>query len=261
MDKGDESKAVQPAQAAPAAPAQDSVALPGPAIAAPPGPAPPHGHTVHTYKEPNPKKAEFKPQFLCVVYLRFEANQLLTTRYAYVQETDLLNPTKVRTTAIWALAALKDNDPSGFHEGKIYRDLQFISVGQQLILILFVDNNPEHVKFEDTNSLDYLVRFSQLSAIEPDNPIYPVQPNRAFYNLMKFSVPGLTGKEACRIDYWDTIDTGHVSDPLPGETAKYRRYSMNIHLRMAIANPILQPGGHWIPLVVDPDTGNMGGGP
>jgi hypothetical protein len=227
------------------------------------GPGDPYGHPVHSIKEPEPKDAEFEPAFLCVVYLRFEANRLLTARYAYVNETDLLNPAKVRTTANWALIALRDNDATAFHQGRIYRDLEFISVGCQLIMILFLDNDPAFVKFEDINSLDYVVRFSKLSAVQPDNPTVPVAENNAFFNLMKFAIAGMTGKEACRIDYWDTdLANGQVSDPAPGETAKFRRYSMNIHLRMAIATPNSQlPSGRWIPLVIDPDTGNMGGDP
>lgn len=246
--------------------AQPKAAVPAPGGPGPtgalPGPGRAHGHAVHSVKEPNPKvNAQFDPGFLCVVYLRFEANQLLTTRYGYVEETGLLDPAKVEATAMWALAALRADDASRFHQQTIYYDLEFISLGQQLILILFVDNNPDQVKFEHINGLDYVVRFSELSAVQPDHPTHPIQMNNAFFNLMTFAVTGLTGKEACRIDYWDTNADGEVSDPAPGQTDKYRRYSMNIHLRMAIATSTLEPSGRWIPLVIDPDTGNMGGGP
>ena len=227
----------------------------------PPGPVDPHGHPVYSKKEPDPKQAQFNPDFLCVVYLKFEANQVLTARYGHVQAADLLNPDTVRTLATLALEALSRNDASGFHEGKIYRDLEFISVGRQLIMILFLDNDPRFVKFEDINDFDYVVRFSQLSAFQPGNPTRPIEKNNAFCNLMKFSVTGLTGQDAFRLDYWDTDRGGRVSDPLPSQTHLHRRYSMNIYFRMAIANFSGQPSGRWIPLVIDPDTGNMGGGP
>jgi hypothetical protein len=259
IEKSNES---EPVEASPAPLAQDSGPQPKSTLVVP-GPVESHGHPVHSFKEPHPKDAQFNPDFLCVVYLRFEANQLLTARYAYLEETDLLNPTKVRTTANWALAALRDNDATAFHQGRIYRDLEFISVGRQLIMVLFLDNHPDFVKFEDINDLDYVVRFSKLSAVQPQNPALPVEQNNAFFNLMKFPIAGMTGREACRIDYWDTdFDNGRISDPAPGETDKYRRYSMNIHLRMAIATPNSQlPSGRWLPLILDPDTGNMGGDP
>ncbi|HEX8621465.1 MAG TPA: hypothetical protein VF718_05790 [Allosphingosinicella sp.] len=261
MTQIEKSNEFDPAKGSPMPQAQGSDAQPMSSLVVP-GPADAHGHPVHSFKEPKPKNAQFKPEFLCVVYLRFEANQLLTARYGYVKETDLLNPEKVVTAANSALHALHGNNTAAFHQGKIYYDLDFISAGCQLIMILFLNNDPDYVKFEHINGPDYIVRFSKLSAVQPDNPTFPVQENNAFFNLMKLTISGLTGQEAYRIDYWDTeLVKGEVSDPAPEETGKYRRYSMNIHLRMAIATPDLKRSTHWVPLVIDPDTGNMGGDP
>jgi len=261
MTKSDHRTGTESGEAAPELIEDGPTPLEAVVTAVVPGPVESHGYPVYPMKEPLPKRTNFNPAFLCVVYMKFETNHVLTARYGYLAAAGLGDEATVKNTAVWALEALSQNNASIFHEGRIYRDLEFISVGQQLVMVLFLDNDPTFIKFEDSKDLDYVVRFSKLSGSLPANPSPSIEKNNAFFNLMKFPVTGLVGKEACRLDYWDTDANGDLSDPTPSQTAKHRRYSMNIHFRMAIATLTLQPSGRWIPLVLDPDTGNMGGGP
>jgi hypothetical protein len=71
---------------------------------------------------------------------------------------------------------------------------------------------------------------------------------------------GLDGLLAYRLNFWNTVAGKQVVAKKEDPTT-HARYSMNVYLRMT-AKPVGTSGSTVnFPLVLDPDTGNMGSNP
>ena len=71
---------------------------------------------------------------------------------------------------------------------------------------------------------------------------------------------GTFGKRAYLIDFWNTDENGNaITGVIEGRPATYYVYAMNIHLEMATSKRTAKL--NWVPIIIDPDTGNMGGPP
>jgi hypothetical protein len=130
------------------------------------------------------------------------------------------------------------------------------SMSSQQILVIFIDNDPAVVGFNETNGLDHIVRFTPYSGKNPNGP--QVQPNWAFSDLrpIKFKKPRLSHNKAYRIDFHNTDEGGKPINSNSNSSTWYV-YSMNIHLRQVSGTS----SNIYIPVIVDPDTGNMGSRP
>jgi hypothetical protein len=196
---------------------------------------------------------EFNPEYLCVLYFRFEPTRLLSVRLAYVNLT-VSKPTlqQVEELASPIIQKMHSNQQSSIVAVRKEEDLELFGFSSQQIVVIFVDNDPGLVKFEDAND-EFVVRFVPFSGRQPGEL---VQENHAFFNLQPFDLvtPMPSGAQrAYKLDYWNTDGNGNKI------TSLYP-LSMNIHLKMAVR----RSGGqttHWAPVIVDPDTGNMGSRP
>ncbi|HYW16617.1 MAG TPA: hypothetical protein VE891_10775 [Allosphingosinicella sp.] len=213
-----------------------------------------HGQLT-TDELPNPmgNVREFDPKYICVLYLRFEAARTLTTRLAYIALTES-NPSLVRVEELARpiIHRMNSNQHGTITAVRKEEDLDLFGFSSQQVVVIFVDNDPDLVKFEDGNE-DFVVRFTKYSG---SNPGIAVNENHAFLNLMPFDLTTATPSGASRaykLDYWNTDDQGNKIRAL-------HPLSMNIHLKMAVRRTGNQTT-HWAPLVVDPDTGNMGSQP
>jgi len=223
------------------------------------------GHSAATDQPcPLALNGKFEPRFLCVQYLKFDGISLIARR-GYVDgagqdENALLGKVP------GAIADLRNNVDTNFvatSGGKILRDLDFIGFGSQQIFAIYLDNDPNLVKIEDDQAKsEFVVRFAPYSGIDPHSTVNPPKKNNAFCKLRVTSAAGLIGG-LILLNFWNTDAKGEPIDRSGIDTTKketWHRYSMNIHLQMAVPQP--DPAiKKWVPLVLDPDTGNMGGVP
>ncbi|MEA3000860.1 MAG: hypothetical protein QOK17_2693 [Sphingomonadales bacterium] len=224
------------------------------------GAGPPNGLAVEG-SSPSPLATgiTFAPQFLCVQYVRFDADKLTTRRgyipYNGITESNLSSKTE------GVISQLKAGTEGGLvadDQGKkIHDDMTFIGFGSQQVFAIFLDNKLDFAKFEGVNK-DFRVRFAWFSGLEPHDTTQ-VRKNNAFFNLRDKFISGFDGATALFLDFWNTNECGDtIQNVRPNVKDSWYRYSMNVHLLMAVDGP---PPTRWVPIILDPDTGNMGGTP
>lgn len=212
--------------------------------------------------EPDPKgqNVVFDPDRICIVLLRFEASGLIARR-TYI-DVPVRKPTKeqVATAVLPELVRLSAGTTAKPDDRN---DIDPIRLKGQRILVIYLDNKPTDVRFKydpkpenEEQSYDYTLRFAPYSGADPKREI---KKNNAFFHVQKITFAEdapITGKVAFLLDYWDTDENGNkLTTVLAGEDRSHYRYSLNILVEIAAG------GGHWVPLIVDPDTGNMGSEP
>lgn len=210
----------------------------------------------------------FAPRYICIVYVKFDPNWKLVVRRTYVSLTSTPSPAQVESTARQILARLAAGNSYNQYDKP---DIDPIHLGKQEIVIFYIDNPPDRIRFKhnpaDTNnassnkSYDRTIRFVKFSA--SDNPV-DIKENHAFFNIMKMNISkagtSLKSDVAFRLDFWNTDEMGNaIKDVDPDDPDTHYLYSMNIHLE--IASPVSPTSDKWIPVILDPDTGNMGAEP
>ncbi len=234
----------------------------------------PHGD-LPNLGAPSTTTVKFEPNWMCVVYLRYDAANLLA-RQGYVSMPTNPSDAEVGKKAIIALKMLKKAEKTYFYKENIIEQIDVINLPSQMVLVLFIDNNPNQIRFEKCNGDKYVIRFTPFSGELPEDitKMY-IKENHAFYGMRPISVPDndpdLIGRTAIRLDFWNTDKDGNKIQNVDQNYYKtHHRYSMNIHLQQAVAAPTIFPApnpgtgscdGYWTPLILDPDTGNMGGEP
>jgi hypothetical protein len=236
---------------------------------------PNYGHPVSAAK-PDPLQAgvTFDPKWICVVYLKMEGNGEFTARHGYEPYPGTYpNPQDERRVVDGLLQAAARGPASWMHssgEKEKRREHNFddFSQNSQQRIWLFVDNLPREMSFEDRNGKDYVVRFAPMSGVDPENQL-PMNlnrqhyPNNAFFNIdiiTNVFIPGLKGQTLISLDYWNTDHEGKPVTVDPNApVADHYLYAINIHLKLAMskrAGP-----NQWLPMIIDPDGGNMGSQP
>ncbi|MEA3011409.1 MAG: hypothetical protein QOJ91_3101 [Sphingomonadales bacterium] len=170
------------------------------------------------------------------------------------------------TKAIWdSLVKLSEPKPVD----KYYRDhIDPIRLIGQRLLVIYLDNDPNVIRFKHdhyTNPVDeepsyaYTLRFTPYSGKDPKDT---TKPNHAFFNVRKITFPDASdpkAKTAFCLEYWNTNESGATLGYVdPDDEGKHYRYSLNILLESKAPSV---DGEKWVPLIVDPDTGNMGAEP
>lgn len=194
----------------------------------------------------------FDPDYICVIYMRFDERRL-KVRTAYVRPP---KPFQVASIVRPILLALRNNG----NVAAIRKEVNFenLTFGSPHLLVMYLDNDPDDIGFDDRFGEEYIVRFTPLRGSDPTKP---ARKNHAFYNLerIEFTNPApLRSRFAYKLEFWNTNINGDfiVIDPNCPET--HHIYSMNIHLKMAVE---ADQEVWWVPLILDPDTGNTGGDP
>jgi hypothetical protein len=227
-----------------------------------------HGQSVRAKRpcdaDGNPVgNATFAPDRICVVLLRFETGGQMTARRLYIpmpqQSMDL-------TKVVWgALAKLSEPKPVD----QYYRDhIDPIALGGQRLLVIYLDNDPGMIRFKhdrdpvpenEEPSYAYTLRFAPYSGLDPKDD---TKPNHAFFNVKKMTFQDVSETKANTafvLEYWNTNQDGMVIKYVdPDDAHTQFRYSLNILLESKAPSA---KGDKWVPVIVDPDTGNMGAEP
>ena len=222
----------------------------------PTGPGFLYGDSVRRLRPNNPETA-FNPQFVCAVYIKYERNGRPSIRHAYKALTEPKSDDEIRDIAEYILKDLRDDE---YHSDIIHvrRNFSGFTMNTQQIIVLFLDNDPAIIRMNDDDQLEYMIRFSPYSGVPPYTER---RKNFAFYNLhrIKMTKDEFECNTAYRLDFFNTDETGTLLE-IGADTLEKDRflYSMNIHLLQAPYEPNDVTA---IPIILDPDTGNMGAEP
>jgi hypothetical protein len=198
------------------------------------------------------KVTEFKPDKICIVLLRFETAGSLVARRSYIPyEED-------QTTRVQNIEDEIKKLSTGKSTSYYKQDIEPINLKGQRLLVIYVDHKDEEAHFKlgsatGVTKYDNTLRFTKFSGTSLGNTIWE---NHAFFNAKEISFPNLD-PNALSLEYWDTDENG---DAAPGTVHRPYCYSLNIQLE--VASPSVdenkKPITRWVPVIVDPDTGNMG---
>ncbi len=206
----------------------------------------------------------FAPDRLCIIYLKFDAGRLKVRR-TYIDITASTNVPNTILTELRRISAPGALDP--LRERDDIHPIRFI--GQRIVAI-YLNNDINDIRFsykrnstiqQEQESYAHTVRFTQYSGEDPSKII---RKNHAFFNIRKLPLgtvaDPMKSNEVFLLDYWNTNEIGNHIEVTSGEQDTEYIYSMNIKLEMAAPPPASGPQ-LWIPIIVDPDTGNMGAEP
>jgi hypothetical protein len=220
-----------------------------------------------------PPGTPFTPDYLCAAYIRLEPTGIVV-RQGHVKLTGsaVTSETEQNQIARQLLAALKSpGSPTNVNVEFRHDNFDDFSLNGKQVLVLFVDNDPALARFVSAadmppakpgggqeDFLDHIVRFTQFSG---ETLGEQVQKNFSFCALKAVTPPlqGFDSDLAYRLNFWNRNMAGQQIQADKNDPATQYRYSMNIHLRIAA-----KPGGGGMktfPVILDPDTGNMGSNP
>ncbi len=214
-----------------------------------------------------PKEDEFDPAYVCAVYIRLEPNGTFTIRHAYDDAGD--DPTQYDTKAIAILEDAKKaksnddwKDTSGDYKKRKEIGFDNFTFGSRQLIYFFVDNDPETLKFDERNGKATILRFSPYSGINYSaGPV--MKENYAFYNLVAkdLSIQASKGTRAVVVQFWNTKADGTDIDAKENDPETHYVYSMNLHMLMSAGKRGGDANNRIVPVILDPDGGNVGSKP
>ncbi|HYJ82681.1 MAG TPA: hypothetical protein VEW26_07560 [Allosphingosinicella sp.] len=222
----------------------------------PTGSGPLFGDSVRTVKV-STAELSFNPQYVCAVYIRYEKNGRPNIRHAYKALSGPKTDEEIRDIAEYILQDLRDDE---YHTDVIHvrKNFRGFTMMTQQVVVLFLDNDPAIIRMNDDSELENLIRFSAFGGVPPYTQR---KKNFAFYNLQRIRLTKdvFDCNTAYRVDFWNIDETGALLE-IDSNTAPedHYVYSMNIHLLQAPYEPDEVTA---IPVILDPDTGNMGAEP
>jgi hypothetical protein len=252
------------------------------------GSGPEHGQSVLA-TAPQFGSATFLARYVCAAYMRFEGatsttapgkiGATLFARHAYLELHDPNEPdSEIEMSAKKLLEAIGTNDYRNVQPIRYSDNFWRFGFNSQQAIILFVDNDPELAGFDPNAADNQIIRFCPFSGQEPNKPR---RMNYAFLGLQKLDFSEVAEdlpwtrdcNTAYRLNFWNTDDNGRpIRGTVYNDPYTHYLYAMNIHLRLlatAFTPPPPIPGPQvlppatqaFIPIILDPDTGNMGGTP
>lgn len=225
-----------------------------------------------TVNKSHPTATTFSPRYICAAYIKFAPNgPIIRQGYAPLPTA----PITVNEQIIDLLRKLRtpQNPPNVLHPR--YNFTTFSLKGPH-ILVIYIDNNRDEARFLEVGDilndplevgetrpperrlLDHIIRFSKFSG----NNRKVIEKNYAFYDIDDVPMPtsGFDGRVAYRLNYYNTDEDGNTWDNVTTNASTHKIFSMNIHY-LARSNPAGGGGSVMIPMILDPDTGNMGAEP
>jgi hypothetical protein len=200
-----------------------------------------------------PNDPTFKPQYVCLVYLRF-ADAKLVARHAYydIAGYDAAGDDKAKTE--WARKRLGSAATGKWDADGLWKpednfpnpreNFEGFDFGSQQIVYFTIDNEGS-VSFDPNNGIrfsSYATKTGRPTARSPQKP--KVDKNSAFFSAR------IVADNLLYLENWFTAKDGRRIDKQTDP--KYQEMmSMDIHLLMATAD-----GKGQIPIVIDPDTHN-----
>lgn len=199
----------------------------------------------------------FDPEYVCALYIKYEANGRPSVRHAYKALVSPKTDDIIRDAAEYILKDLRDDK---YHADVVHvrRNFHQFTMNSQQVVVIFLDNDPAIIRLNDDPELENLVRFTPFGGMPPYGKR---RENFAFYNIqrIKMTKGEFDCNTAYRLDFWNIDETGAPLE-IDAETPEEDRYiySMNIHMLQAPYEPDQVAA---IPVILDPDTGNGGGEP
>jgi hypothetical protein len=213
----------------------------------------------------NPKDAQgaFEPKFFAAVYMRFGEGTdgyQFTARHAYFASSG----DSTKDDVVCAMDYLKNSGgpttpaPACQPLGKIRTDFDEFDFGQPMRIYAYVDNG--NVAFNSKTPLS-ITPFGAFDEVKKGHATK--EKNKSFYNAQLMSLPNpnnVQGKSYTGLSFENHLKDGNGTAPKPGKRAAH---SINFNLlacKGAVATCDFNNEKAVIPLVIDPDGGNMGGG-
>jgi len=203
---------------------------------------------------PTHPKKNFVPQFLCAVYIKFDGAVRPIIRHAYTRWNSSSNLKSMAQTLLEQLR--KDQYSSDVIRHEV--DFNNFTFKTQQYIVFFVDNLPTEIGFarhpQDLLYKHHIVRFTPFSG---NYPYLPREKNHAFFGFdeLKIDKGNFNTDLAYQMKFYNTNDLDGNDITADESSNSWRIYSMNIHLHVP------QGSGNYLPIVLDPDTGNMGSDP
>jgi hypothetical protein len=224
----------------------------------------------------------FAAQAVCCVYIKFEATGV-SVRHAYVEVASGSKKDAWYRAGKALFQAIESNEYKDVAVVRVEDNFNNFSFSKPQLIMFFIDNDPKFADFDDTHPNadgkrreDHIIRFTPRGSKRPEQVR---QRNHAFLNLQPVDYvsiddtawPFSSNKSGYALEYWNIDDEGKYIDYVEtGKEKTHYLYSMNIHLKvapltLAVPNNAPKPSptsaSTFIPMVLDPDTGNMGGDP
>jgi hypothetical protein len=211
--------------------------------------------------------ADFKPAALCIVYIKFDASNNAIIRHGYIktgqkpaEESDQqwdARQIKAAEQMLAAAATAKSWQNGGQNYDRREVNFERFDFGQQMRIFAVVDN--DRIGFDDRKikgRYANLVRFGKYQS-KNDGPGFdpkPTNPNHAFFGATLVDIQVENRKrKALRLDNWFLDDKGQPVNPKDPKT--FQLFAMDFHLLWETADTGEKTRS--IPIIIDPDGGNM----
>ena len=213
----------------------------------------------------------FKPIFACVAYIRFDSKGSAIIRHGYIETGGLrsgesedqfaLREAKLVEEMLATAATAVDWKASRAGYPRKEVNFEGFDFGQQMRVFVAIDN--DGIKFDDRKTKGRyanLVRFTKYQT-RPELPDFEprlTNPNHGFFGatLVDLNVNG-TVRQALRLDNWYVGP--NAQEIKAGDPKTHQSFAMDFHLLWQASDT----GGKIkaIPIVIDPDGGNVGSRP
>lgn len=192
--------------------------------------------------------ADYKPEYACLVYLKFMNNKLFSNYAHFLKSTFVENGKSIKDQ--FDKIASGANWVDAKRDGKNFDEFAF---GRQHDIYFMLDNDPDIV-FDPEN----LIQFTHYGIKKGPNGKKNLKyENNCFLNpeILTNIYPG---RNVLHLENWYTDKVGRKCKAKYSDENTHHLYSFNIHLMMAVGTATLTTS---IPIVIDPDGGNMGSQP
>jgi hypothetical protein len=218
-----------------------------------------------------PPPGGFKPAYICAIYIRFDEGNKAVIRHGYYEtgpmkdgeDAKAFDANQIKAAEEMLADAASAEDWKASRIGYPRKEVNFegFDFGQQMRLFAVVDN--DSVKFDDRmtdGKYANLVRFTKYQTTEDMANFKPklTNPNHAFFGatLIDLNV-GNKKRKALQLDNWYAGPKGQAIKKDDPKTHQY--FALDLHVLWEATQPGTKIKA--IPIVIDPDGGNMGGTP
>lgn len=227
------------------------------------------GEDPHAAGPKMPPPGGFDPKYLCIVYVKFTGSNMVV-RHGYIasspkSDAETLAQSEARQMAdaetLLSVAAQEGWAASRVGHPRKEVNFERFDFGQQMRLFFYIDN--DGIAFDGRKkdgayaNLLRFVKYNKSNEMDAYKP-KAVDPNHAFFGatLVPLKVNGKE-RQALRLDNWYCGPNGKPVDPRDPSTHQFFAMDLNLLWTGAVAGTNRKS----IPIIIDPDGGNMGSQP
>lgn len=199
---------------------------------------------------PNGWNKNFDPSHLCVVHIELTAELLIKAQRVHrtANKSPANDWASNTANAVQIINALNLGQTLP-NTDKVYAGLKGLAFGRAHHVVFYVKNS--NAVFDP----EYPIWFGK-KLRNPFNGSKKADHNESFFNSKPQSLSNIVGgsQSVAYVENHFKAGNGNAHKPIPN--SKDLMYSLNLN----IVVPTAEDSAYTIPLVIDPDTGNMGGG-